>query len=129
MNESENLDLSSSSRMDAGSTLEELRAEYQSLRKLFHIALAVLFIFTAGVNLYLLRQVISVRKDLASYRPRVNQMVSEFQKNGEPVLQQFVNNLQTYARTHPDFNPILTKYNIAPASGAINAVPATPPAK
>ncbi|MDQ6632177.1 MAG: hypothetical protein M3Y82_10560 [Verrucomicrobiota bacterium] len=108
-------------------SLENLAAEQRTMWKFFHGALAALLLFTGGVNLYLLRQTISIRKDLANYRLRVTQVVAEYQKSGEPALQSFVKNLQVYGQTHPDFIPILVKYNLAPSTSANNRIPPTTP--
>ncbi|MGI8965464.1 MAG: hypothetical protein ACR2H1_05165 [Limisphaerales bacterium] len=133
MNDPENLnpDVMSDSKitpvLSPELTLENLAAEQQTMWKLFHAALATLILFTGGVNLYLLRQTISLRKDLANYRLRVTQVIAEYQKGGEPALQSFVKNLQVYGQTYPDFIPILVKYNLAPSTNANNRIPPTTP--
>jgi hypothetical protein len=60
------------------------------------------------------RQLRSLNKELAQMRPQAAQLLAEYQKSG-PLMDDFVNKIAEYGRTHPDFAPYLAKYNIKPA--------------
>jgi hypothetical protein len=107
--------------------LNELQVQYLILRKLFLVTVVVLLIFSGSINLFLLRQVISARKDIESVRPRATQMVAAYQQTEEPLIKGFLNSLVSFSQTHPDFKPILAKYNIVPATAATSAPGAVAP--
>jgi hypothetical protein len=57
-------------------------------------------------------------------------MFAEYQKQSGPMTD-FVKKITDYGRTHPDFAPILAKYNLNKPAGATGALPAaatSPPA-
>jgi len=96
-----------------------------SLTKLFTATLVALLIMATGLNLYLLRQMMTMRKDLASYRPQAIQMFTNAKKE-DPYILTFVGNLQAYSKTHPAFAPIFSKYVPALTQlGIIAGSPAT----
>lgn len=100
---------------------ETLRDQIQTLRALLVAALIALLLLGAAVNIYLVRQFWMVRKDLAA----TQSFLQDYQKNKEPVLNEFVARLQGFAQDHPDLNPILEKYGIKLA--ATGPAPAPPP--
>ncbi len=103
---------------------ETLRDQIQTLRALLVATLAALLLLGAAVNIYLVRQFWMVRKDLAT----TQSFLQDYQKNKEPVLNEFVARLQGFAQDHPDLNPILEKYGIKPAAtGPAPPAPAPPP--
>jgi hypothetical protein len=53
-------------------------------------------------------------------------MVADYQRVSAPLMNDFVVKLTEYGRTHPDFAPILAKYNLKPT--AATGVPAIAPA-
>lgn len=90
------------------SSNENVRAEVQSLRAMLSVALLLLFIFSFCVNVFLFRQVTAVSAQLA----QAQQLVANFQKGGGYTQgAELLSRLNEYARTHPDFAPILQKYN------------------
>jgi len=111
-------------------TSSSMQEQYESLRKLFLAALFALVFFGFSLNIFLMRQMIFVRKELEAVRPQINQMVENYTKNEEPQIRGFVNSLITYSQTHPDFNPVLAKYKIVatPQAAAAPAAPAGAPA-
>jgi len=104
--------------------LSELREEYESLRHLVVSALVLCIIIAGALNLFLLRQVKYASADVAKIRPQIQQMEAEYQKVRGPAVDEFLRKLVQYGQTHPDFAPILTKYNIKPAS-ATGAAPSS----
>lgn len=127
MNDSESFDAAPNFDAD-----ENFRQQFEGLRKLFLVALVALIILGISLNVFLLRQTAFVRKDLQTVRPQVNQLLANFEKHEEPQIKSFVNALIGFSKTHPDFKPILIKYNVAteiPATAATVKVPATPAKK
>ena len=118
MNEPENIKPTPASSTPA-SDEQNLRAQVDSLLKLFSATLVVLLIISGALNLFLLRQMMTVRKDVMTMGPTV----VNYEKNDLPQLQNFVALLQNYAKTHPDFVPVLAKYGLS----APNAQVALPP--
>lgn len=116
MNDSENF---SSELSSAGQTESQA---YESLRKIVLATLVALLILGGSINIFLLRQMVFMRKDLDAVRPQVKQLMENYQKIEEPQIKSFVNALANFGRTHPDFQTILAKYKIAP-----QAQVATPP--
>jgi hypothetical protein len=108
MNDSESFDAAP----DFGPEPTDLQMQVEGLRKLFLAALVALLILGISLNVFLLRQTAFVRKDLQAVRPQVQQLLVNFQKNEEPQIKSFVNALVGFSKTHPDFKPILAKYNV-----------------
>lgn len=108
----------------------DLQAQYAALRHLVVSILILVLVISGTLNIYLLRQWRSVSKDLAGIRPQAAKMIAEYQKVNGPLMSDFVKKLTEYGQTHPDFAPVLAKYNIKPAgtTGAPPSTPATPPA-
>ena len=123
MDDSKHFDAPADLSSDAVHT--QLQEQYESLRKLFLAALFALVLLGFSLNIFLLRQMIFVRKELEAVRPQINQMVENYTKNEEPQIRGFVNSLITYGQTHPDFTPVLAKYKIVPNTPA-SVAPAAP---
>jgi hypothetical protein len=127
MNDSEQFDLPS----DFGT--RNATADCDSLRRLFIAGLVAMLIIGGSLNIFFLRQVVFMRKDLAAVRPQIQQVLANYQKTEDPQIKNFVNSLIAYGRLHPDFNPILTKYKLTTAapvptsSVAPTGVPTVPP--
>jgi hypothetical protein len=76
----------------------------------------LLFVISGTFTFYLFRQTAVNRKDLQAYKPWATQFIQQFQKEG-PGMDQFIQKLGEYSRTHPDFVPILNKYKIPVTAG------------
>ena len=118
----DNLDL----KTPAPSGGNDLQAQFDALRHLVVSLLILVVVISGTLNIYLLRQWRTTSKDLAGIRPQAKQMVDEYQNKSGPFMNDFVQKITEYGRTHPDFAPILAKYNLKPATPT-NA-PATSPA-
>lgn len=90
------------------SSVEELRKEIQSLRASFSTALLLLIVFSFGVNFYLFRQVTILR----TQELRVNAALAEWSPGGtkQVVALQTWAYFVEFAKTHPDFQPLINKY-------------------
>lgn len=108
----------------------DLQAQCDALRHLITSILILVLVISGTLNIYLLRQWRTTSKDLASIRPQAAQMVAEYQQKSGPLMNDFINKITEYGRTHPDFAPILAKYNIksVAATGAPAAGPTPAPA-
>jgi|ERR1051325_1349850 hypothetical protein len=108
-------------------SLGELQAQFESLRGLI-VSMLILLVVLAGVfDLYLLRQVQFTRGELKAVRPQATQMIADYSRNFEPGMKDFIRKLQEFARTHPDFAPVLAKYGIKPAQTPVLSPATTAP--
>ena len=107
----------------------DLQAQFDALRHLVTSTLILVIVVSGTFNIYLLRQWRTVSKELAQIRPQAAQIIADYQKSG-PLMDDFVNKITEYGRTHADFAPIMAKYNLRPAgaTGAPAATPVSPPA-
>ena len=104
------------------------RAEYEALRNLVVSVLVLVIVLSGSLNIYLLRQAKYASSDLKVARPQVGQMVAEYQRGIEPTVRNMVSKLGEYGKTHPDFQPILNRYNIKPIPAPVApASTGTPP--
>src|SRR2546421_11860003 len=94
--------------------LEELREECAALRHLVISALVLLLVVSGTFNLYLWRQVRYAHKDLEAVRPGATQIIADYRKASGP-MDNFVRQMAEYGRTHPDFAPIMVKYDLKAA--------------
>jgi hypothetical protein len=102
MNESEpNLDSAS------GPSLKTLQEEVQSLRTLVTGTLAILFVFSVCLNIFLARQAMVVSNQAAE----AQKTVEVFNKQGAPWANDFWYKLIAYSKTHNDISPIIAKYS------------------
>lgn len=113
--------------------LKTLRQDFADLRTLVVMSLGVLVLLSMVGNLYLFRQMMMTRKDLAATEARVKPAADQYNRDEAPVIQSFVNNLVVFARSNPDFQKVLQKYNMvqgqptaAPAAVSPGGVPVAP---
>ncbi|MDB6023635.1 MAG: hypothetical protein JWQ04_3492 [Pedosphaera sp.] len=86
---------------------EGLREEVQSLRTMFSCTLLLLFVFSFCVNVFLYRQ----SSALGSQVGEAQQMVSGFRNGGAAQVIDLWTKLNDYAKTHPDYAPVIQKYS------------------
>jgi hypothetical protein len=80
--------------------------EIRALRTMLHITLVVVVVVSGSLSVVLLRQVISMRRQVRD----MSAVVMNYTKNEAPVLEEFRLKLDEFARRNPDFRPILSKY-------------------
>jgi hypothetical protein len=102
--------------------------QIDSLRHLLISVLILVIVVSGTFNLYLLRQVKYAKMDLGGVRQQANQMIAEYKRVNEPLMQEFLRKITDYGKTHPDFAPILTKYGVraTPITGAPPATATSP---
>jgi hypothetical protein len=110
----------------------DLRQEVQQIYRLVVVGLAALVILGLGVNVFFLKQFLTARTQLASTRIVVENLSAQYRQK-EPAMRQFVVALQTFAATHPDFQPTLQRYRralprffVEPTGIASNQAPVRP---
>lgn len=101
--------------------LKALRQDFADLRSLVVMSLVVLVLLSMVGNLYLFREMMTTRKDLAAAEARVKPAADQYNRDEAPVIQAFVNNLIVFARSNPDFQKVLQKYNIVQGQPATSA--------
>ena len=101
MNESEPISSSSDS-----STVS-LQNEIQSLRTLLLGTLVLVILLSGSLNIYMLRQA-----GLANVQVvEAKKFLDDYNNNSGPMAREFWIKLTEFGRTHPDINPILSKYS------------------
>jgi len=108
----------------------DLQTELDAVRHLVVSILILMIVISGTFSIYLLRQWRTTAKELTLIRPQVANMVGIYQKDEAPWMQDILKKFSEYGRTHPDYMPILAKYNIKPgaATGAPPAGAANPTA-
>jgi len=104
------------------SELDDLKDQCASLNSLVNTLLVALTVISLTLTAFIGLQSRRAGKDVKAIRPQATQIIEAFQKQ-QPVIKKFVAQLAAYGKTHPDFEPIMKKYDL---SGATN--PATPAA-
>ncbi len=112
--------------MNESSTPNELADQVAALRRQTFTLLLALIIVSGTLTVFLYRQASLTRKDIAAIKPQATQIIQAFAQNGQNI-QIFVKQLAAFGATHPDFQPILKKYGIAPTMTV--AAPAAAPKK
>jgi len=112
---------------NVGVAESDLQEQLRSLRTLLTAVLAAMLCLGGALFVFLFRQVSNLNRQLAES----TKMVNEFQTNTLPKINWFVQSLQSFAKTNPDFNPILAKHNLLPPPAGGNPIPtpAAPPPK
>lgn len=102
---------------DSTVTVENLQRAYQSLLVRFSLVLIMLLILSGSLCVFLLRQVTLVRRQVKE----LNQFVADYDRSSVPLMNEFRDKLQAYAKTDRNFNAVLIKYfgtNNPPATSA-----------
>jgi len=131
------------SKAPAQPGLSEMQEQFRAMRHLIVSVMILLGVVSGTFNLYLWKRWRDVGRELEAIRPQAPHIAAEvarLQKTEIPAMQDFLKKITDFGRTHPDFAPILAKYNIkatattsaTPTTGIIQPVPplkTIPPAK
>ncbi|MEP6662096.1 MAG: hypothetical protein ABJC04_00405 [Verrucomicrobiota bacterium] len=109
-------------------TIDEWKENYLEMRRVFIVILTSLLILSGGSVYFFYYQMNLIKKELALSGPLIDQMVQNYERIEDPQIKNFLNSLVSYSRTHPDFIPILSKYNIS-TTGTNPPIPLVPPIK
>lgn len=110
----------------------EMQEQVDAVRHLVISVLILVIVVSGTLNIFFLRQLRDARRQLNNIRPQAAKMMEGYQKTEAPMMQTIVNKFTEYGRTHPDYAPILSKYNIkaaAPVSPTTAPTTATPEKK
>ncbi len=113
--------------MNETSSSSEIQEQIAALRRQSFTLLLALIIVSGTLTVFLYRQASLTRRDIAAVKPQATQIIQAYTQNGQNI-QNFVKELSAFGVAHPDFQPILKKYGIAPAA-APAAAPAPAPAR
>jgi hypothetical protein len=80
----------------------------QPARTIQVVLLAACLMMAVGLLPFLWRQVVGINAMVTQGK----QQIREYEVNAQPKVRWFVENLQNFAKTNPDFAPILAKYNL-----------------
>jgi hypothetical protein len=108
---------------------EDLQTQVDKLRQLVQTILVLAMVVSGTFTIYLTRQVKYSREDLQAIRPQATNMIGLYEKNVGPATDEFIKKLAVYGGKHPDFAPIMTKYNLQSALTNAPAKAAPAPAK
>src|SRR6266403_5998829 len=93
----------------------DVSEQIAALRRQTFTLLLALIIVSGTLTVFLYRQASLTRRDIAAIKPQATQIIQAFNQNG-PNIQNFVKALAAFGATHPDFQPVLKKYGIAPTN-------------
>lgn len=97
---------SDASRQSGDLEMIKMRETVESLRSLFHATLMALVILAGSLAVFLLREVSLVRQQVHE----LDQFVATYETTTVPMMRDFRSHLIEFAKTNPDFAPILAKY-------------------
>jgi|SRR5882724_9543907 len=104
----------------------DLREQVESLRHLVGSILILLVVVSGTLTIFLLREMKNISTQLDAFRPGATNMITLYQKQQGPAMDDFINKLRQYGQMHKDFDPLLTKWNLK-AGAPTGAPPAIVP--
>jgi len=90
----------------------DTNSEIAALKRQSFTLLLALIVVSGTLTVYLYRQASITGKDIDAIRPQAEQLISAYNKN-QTLMNNFIKELQDYARTHPDFRPMLARHGFA----------------
>lgn len=104
------------------SSPEDLSAQISALRRQVFTLLLALIVVSGTLTVYLYRQAKLIGHDLASIKSQATPLINGFNEH-RAEMQAFMQQLNSYALAHPEFQPVLKKYGWAPAVPPPAAIP------
>jgi asparagine N-glycosylation enzyme membrane subunit Stt3 len=98
-------------------TNAEISDQISALQRQVFTLLLALVVISGTLVAFLYYQSRQLGKNIASMR-----QITQVYRQAQPAIQGFVGQLAVYGVTHPDFQPILNKYGIAPTNATGPAV-------
>lgn len=125
MNETE---ISPAGQNSDSSEVAALKAQVNSQRTMLLTVVAALLVLSGTANFLLLWQVVSTNRVKNDLQPRFEAMSEQYEKYDLPLMKNFINRLEQFSKTNPDFAPLMNRYvGPAVAPGGANP-PGVPPA-
>ena len=106
---------------EASPSNAEISDQISALQRQVFTLLLALVVISGTLVAFLYYQSRQLSKNINNLR-----QVSQVYKQAQPAIQGFVSQIAVYGVSHPDFQPILNKYGIAPTNGV---APAAAPKK
>lgn len=104
--------------------LTALQQQVQSLQRLLQVTLGILLVTSGCFMVFLWRQQRTLSQQAQDAEAR--RVAKALDTEVIPFVNRLVPSLQAYAKTHPDLNPILDKYNLRQAHQSQTATGALP---
>ncbi|MDB6031517.1 MAG: hypothetical protein JWM16_1855 [Verrucomicrobiales bacterium] len=103
--------------------------EVEVVRNLLVVSMIGLLLASGSFMIFMYQQMKMVRGQLAEQRPSVQKAIQDYKSVSLPLIERFSKRMQGYAATHPDFKPILQRYEPVLGEFMKNSplVPATVP--
>ena len=105
--------------------VDRRRLQTAQLSVLILATILSLLVMSLGVNLFIFKQMRGARMQLAAARVAARNLAEQYQVK-EPAMRQFIQALQAFAATHPDFLPILERYRPALPQFFLDTTPILP---
>lgn len=116
--------------VETDNTQANLQGQLNNLRQLVASTLVLVFMVAGALNIYFWRQYRSIQAELVPLQQQSARITTEVNSVNN-AANELARRLIDFGKTHPDFQPILKKYNLQepPATNpAAKAVPAAAPA-
>ncbi len=111
----------------------DLAAQLKAAQRQLSNVMVLLLVVSGTLTVLLLQQVRYAHADIASLRgpaqqlDQARQVIAAYNQKTVPAVQQFLDKLQDYAKTHPDVLPILAKYGMVQRNPSSGSAPAGSP--
>ena len=115
--------LKSTESSGSSQSLAQMERSLNSLRALLVVTLVLLVIGSLGVNVLMVQQLGAARRQAEDLEKRLRPVTGQYENTIRPRISAFLNALVGFARTNPDFLPILQKYPIQSSGPVSNAAP------
>jgi hypothetical protein len=100
--------------------------DIEVVRNLLVMSMIGLVLVSGSFMMFMYQQMKMVRGQLAEQRPSVLKAIQDYKQISLPLIQRFSARMQGYGTAHPDFKPILQKYE--PVLGEFMNNPSMAPA-
>ena len=110
--------------VEANESNSIVRDQLKSMTNLIYGGLAAMILLSGSINFLLLWQVVAVTREQKSQREGATKMLKDYEEISKPMIKDFVRDLQEYAKTHPAFAEILSRYVQASKPNAPTSLPA-----
>ncbi len=105
----------------------DLHEQIESLRHLIGSILILLVVVSGTLTIFLLREMKNTSTQLDAFRQGATNMISVYQKQQAPVMDDFINKIKQYGQAHKDFDPVLFRWGLK-NPGSTATLPGTTPA-
>ncbi|MGH7953351.1 MAG: hypothetical protein ACREFE_15765 [Limisphaerales bacterium] len=101
----------------SGEAHGEFSDQIAALQRQTFILLLALIVVSGTLTVYLYRQASLTRNDIKNIKPQATKLIGAYKQNLAGITN-FVQQLEGFGRTHPDFLPVLKRHGIVPVPAA-----------